>query len=89
MRWDFRSESCFSGTVFLPTPKLQVFMCGSSWLELGEVSCFPLCVGLNLLKPTFNKGSTSPLEHYPAEVVEEKRYKYMRKVDLFSSLGMS
>ena len=32
------------------------------------------CVDINLLQPTFNKGSTSPLAHHPAEVVEEKSY---------------
>ena len=31
-------------------------------------------VGINFLQPTFNKGSTSPLAHHPAEVVEEKSY---------------
>lgn len=31
-------------------------------------------VGMNLLQLTFNKGSTSPLAHYPAEVAEEKSY---------------
>jgi hypothetical protein len=31
-------------------------------------------VGINFLQPTFNKGSTSPLAHNSAEVVEEKSY---------------
>ena len=31
-------------------------------------------VGINVLQPTFNKRSTSPPAHHPAEVVEEKSY---------------
>jgi hypothetical protein len=31
-------------------------------------------VGINFFQPTFNKGSTSPLAHQPAEVVEAKSY---------------
>ena len=36
------------------------------------------------LQPTFNKGSTSPLAHHPAEVVEEKSYQDMGEVDLLA-----
>jgi hypothetical protein len=32
-----------------------------------------LSVGITFLKPTFNKGSTSPLVHHPAEVIKEKK----------------
>ena len=31
-------------------------------------------VGIQFLQPSFNKGSTSPLAHHPAEVVEDKSY---------------
>lgn len=31
-------------------------------------------LGINFLQPIFIKGSTSPLAHHPAEVVEEKSY---------------
>jgi hypothetical protein len=49
-----------------------------------------ISVGITFLQPTFNKHSTS-LAHHPAEVVEEKSYKDMGEVDLFSnsSLGPS
>jgi hypothetical protein len=37
------------------------------------------------MKPTFNKGSTSPLAHHPAVVVEEKSYSDIGNMDLFSN----
>jgi hypothetical protein len=48
-------------------------------------------VGITFMQPTFYKGSTSPLAHHPAEVVEEKSYYDMGEVDLFhnSSQGAS
>lgn len=48
-------------------------------------------IGIHFLKPTFNKGSISPLSHYPVEELEHKTYQDMGRVDLFSnsSLGAS
>jgi hypothetical protein len=47
--------------------------------------------GWDILQPTFNKGSTSPLAHQSVEIVEEKSYYGIGEVDLFSnsSLGAS
>jgi hypothetical protein len=30
-------------------------------------------VGINVFQPSFNKGLSSPLAHYPAEVVKENK----------------
>jgi hypothetical protein len=35
------------------------------------------CIGINVLQPTFNKGSTSPLAHHLAEVVEEELERWL------------
>jgi hypothetical protein len=38
------------------------------------LSLSQLSLGTNVWQPTFNKGSTSPLAHHPAEVLGEKSY---------------
>jgi len=43
-----------------------------------------LSTGINILPPTFNKGSVSPLTYHAAEVVEEISYYEKGKVDLFN-----
>lgn len=40
--------------------------------EVLDVRKLRLSVVMNFLKPTFYKGSASPLVHHPPEVVEEK-----------------
>jgi hypothetical protein len=57
-----------------PAPRKGQACHGCSHQTSGETLFQNMCVDIHFLQPTSNKGSTSPLAHHPAEVVEEKSY---------------
>ena len=66
----FRHSVGYVGVIF--SHGTLVSVCGEQPI-VGIYILQPI-VGIYILQPTFNMDSTSPLDHHPTEVVEEKRY---------------